>query len=92
MGPQPTDEATLRQASRQHSEPTTPIVALPDGSLDARTAHGGQLQPAVMIDKPGVADDSASVIANVLEGDAAMSRLGFRATTRPFPIALTLTE
>jgi len=51
LGISPTDEAALRRASRQYPEPTALIVALPDGSLDARTAHAGQLQlTRMMID------------------------------------------
>lgn len=54
VGISPTDEAALRRASRQYSEPTALIVVLPDGSLDPRTAHAGQLHPAhVTIDHIG---------------------------------------
>jgi len=70
IGISPTDEAALRRVSRQYSEPTALIVALLDGSLDARTAHAGQLQLThVMIDKNEDQPMTLPARAAALRGD-----------------------
>lgn len=46
IGISPADEAALLRASSQYDQPTGLIVALPDGSLDIRTARAGRVRPA----------------------------------------------
>lgn len=54
-GASPADEAALCRASNQYTQPLALLVAMPNGNLDGRTAHAGQLQPTcILIDQAKV--------------------------------------
>ena len=44
-----TDETALCRASLQYTQPIALLVAMPNGHLDGRAAHAGQLQPTCIL-------------------------------------------